>query len=115
MCHTMLIEDSERMQLQDFFRQSEQEYLDLLESVADSVTILTPEGLVLEIHEHSSTSAPIRREAAIGKPLTEFLSWSAAPFAQEQLRTAIAQASRGETARFEARYAHNQGSVQMYQ
>jgi PAS domain S-box-containing protein len=96
-------EDTEPTRLQDAFHQSEQQYQDLLEGLSGGVAILTPEGLVLDINQRPLVDAQIRREAVVGKPFTDFPLWSSMPAAQEQLRAAIAQASRGETACFEAR------------
>ncbi|GHO62848.1 hypothetical protein KSC_017400 [Ktedonobacter sp. SOSP1-52] len=62
---------------------------------------MTPEGIVLEINEVPLDDAHIRREEVIGKPLAEARWWSCSPPSQEQLRAAIARASRGETVRFE--------------
>ena len=53
-------------------------YRDLLESFADGVTILTPEGLVLDINQRPLTDAHLRREEVIGKPLTDLPAWSSA-------------------------------------
>jgi PAS domain S-box-containing protein len=96
-------EDTEPTRLQNTLRQSERRYQDLLERISDGVGILTPEGLVLEINQPPLTHAQVRREEVVGKPLTQTPWWSYAPATQEQLRAAIAQASRGETVRFEAR------------
>ncbi len=71
--------------------------------------ILTPEGLVLEINQRLLAAAQVWREEVVGKPFTDFPSWSSAPFAQRQLRAAIVQASGGETARFEARIRSQPG------
>ncbi len=102
-------EETEPMRLQDSFRQNELRHQDLLESISGAVVILTPEGLVLEINQRLLAAAQVRREEVVGKPFTNFPSWSSAPFAQRQLRAAIVQASGGETARFEARIRSQPG------
>jgi len=96
-------DDTEPTRLQDPFRQSEQRHQDLLERISDGVVILTPEGLILEINQRPLADAQVRREEVVGRLFTDFPSWSSAPFAQQQLRAAIVQASLGETVRFEAR------------
>ncbi len=96
-------EETEPARLQDAFRQGEQRYQDLLESISDGVVILTPGGLVLEINQRPLADARVRREEVVGKPFTEFPSWSYDPAVQQQLRVAIEQASLGDTVRFEAR------------
>src|SRR6266851_5590144 len=88
---------------QHAFSQNEQRYRDLLESFSDGVTILTPDGLVLDINQRPLADAHLRREEVVGKPFTDLPAWSHDPAVQQQLRAAIARASRGETVRFEAR------------
>ncbi|GHO45826.1 PAS domain S-box protein [Ktedonospora formicarum] len=73
-----------------------------LDGLYSRVGVLTPEGIVLEINEAPLVEARVRREEVIGYPLTETRWWSFSPTSQEQLRAAIARASRGETVRFEA-------------
>ncbi|HEX4716450.1 MAG TPA: PAS domain-containing sensor histidine kinase [Ktedonobacteraceae bacterium] len=89
--------------LQDAWRRNEQLYRDLLESFSDGVTIVTPEGLVLDINQRPLADAHLRREEALGKPLSDLPAWSSDPAVQERLRASIATAARGETVRFEAR------------
>ena len=78
-------------------------YRDLLESFSDGVTILTPDGLILDINQRPLADAHLRREGVIGKPFTDLPAWSHDPAVQQHLRAAIARAARGETVRFEAR------------
>ena len=96
-------EQREPPPLQHTLSRNEQMYRDLLESFADGVTILTPEGLVLDMNQRPLADAYLRREEVVGKPFTDLPAWSRDPAVQQQLRAAIARASRGETMRFEAR------------
>jgi len=82
---------------------NEQRYRDLLESCSDGVTILAPDGLVLDSTQRPLADAHLRREEVVGKPFTDLPAWSHDGTIQQQLRAAIAQASRGETVRFEIR------------
>ncbi|WP_201386897.1 PAS domain-containing sensor histidine kinase [Ktedonobacter sp. SOSP1-85] len=88
-------------QRQETVPQGERLYIDDLNGLHTRIGVLTPEGIVLEINEVPLDDAHIRREEVIGKPLAETRWWSCSPPSQEQLRAAIARASRGETARFE--------------
>ncbi|BCL79450.1 PAS domain-containing sensor histidine kinase [Ktedonobacteria bacterium brp13] len=96
-------EHQEPPHLQDAFSRNEQMYRDLLEGFVDGVTIVTPDGLVLDINQRPLTDAHLRREEAIGKSLTDLPAWSSDPAVQQQVRAAIARASQGEIVRFEAR------------
>ncbi|MBO0778736.1 MAG: PAS domain S-box protein, partial [Ktedonobacteraceae bacterium] len=96
-------EETEPAQLQDLLGQSEQRYQDLLESTSDRVTILTPDGLILDANQRCLADAQARRETVVGRPFTDFPLWSSVPTVQQQVRSAIAQASRGDTAHCEVR------------
>ncbi|GHO90391.1 hypothetical protein KSF_004390 [Reticulibacter mediterranei] len=89
--------------LHDALSLNEQMYRGLLESFADGVTILTPNGLVLDINQRPLSDARLRREEVVGKLFTDLPAWSYDSTVQQQLHSAIARASRGETVRFEAR------------
>lgn len=82
---------------------NEQMYRDLLESFADGVTILTPDGLILDINWRPLVDAHLQREEVVGTPFADLPAWSSNPDVQEHLRAAIMRASTGETVRFEAR------------
>src|SRR5579875_975936 len=96
-------EHLEPLPLQDALSRDEQMYRNLLEGFSDGVTILTPDGLVLDINQRPLADASIRREDVVGKLFTDLPAWSYDAGVQQQVRTAIARASRGETVRFEAR------------
>lgn len=75
---------------------------DVLENMYVEIGCLTPEGVLLEINEAPLANAQIRREQVIGHPFADTPWWNFYPASQQQLRVAIARASEGETARFEA-------------
>ncbi len=94
----------EHREPQPFYAENraEQMYRDLLESFADGVTILTPDGLILDINQRPLLDAHLRREEVVGTPYTDLPAWSSDSDVQEHLRSAIVRASTGETVRFEA-------------
>ncbi|EFH87056.1 putative PAS/PAC sensor protein [Ktedonobacter racemifer DSM 44963] len=87
---------------QETVPQGERLSIEDLNGLFSRIGVLTPEGIVLEINEVPLAEACVRREEVIGHPLTETRWWSCSPTSQEQLRAAIARASRGEIVRFEA-------------
>ncbi|GHO55972.1 PAS domain S-box protein [Ktedonobacter robiniae] len=87
---------------QETIPQRESLCMDVLDNVHAGIVFLTPEGIVLDINEIPLSSAHIRREEVVGKPLVEGPWWSSSPPSQAQLRAAIARASKGETVHFEA-------------
>jgi PAS domain S-box-containing protein len=80
-----------------------------LDSLHAGIAVLTPEGIVLEINEAPLGDARIRREEVIGKPLAQTPWWSFSPAGQEQVRAAIARASKGETVLFETLVRSREG------
>ncbi|WP_201394539.1 PAS domain S-box protein [Ktedonobacter sp. SOSP1-85] len=96
---------------QEMVPQGERLCIDDLDGLHTRIGILTPEGIVLDINAVPLDDAHIRREEVIGKPLAEAPWWSFAPASQEQLRAAIARASRGETVRFEALVRPREGML----
>ena len=81
--------------------QGEHPCIEGLDGLLSRIGILTPEGIILEVNEVLLAYGQIRREEAIGQTLAEARWWSFYPTSQEQLRAAIARASRGETVHFE--------------
>ena len=75
----------------------------LLKNISERIAILSPEGLLLEINQRPLIDSQVRREEVVGKPFTQFPSWSSVPVVQEQLRAAIAQAAKGDVVRCEVR------------
>ncbi|HEX7734324.1 MAG TPA: PAS domain S-box protein [Ktedonobacteraceae bacterium] len=86
---------------EETFSQSGRLSIEDVDSLFTRIGVLTLEGITLEINEVPLAEAQIRREEVIGHLLTETRWWSFYPTSQEQLRAAIARASRGETVRFE--------------
>ena len=80
---------------------SERLYADILETISDQLVILAPDGMVLDINQRLLEDTQVRREEIVGRSLAETPWWSYTPAIQQRLRAAIAQASRGETVRFE--------------
>ena len=95
-------EHPEPLPSQQALGQDEPRYRERLGNFADDVTVLTPDGLVLDSNQRFLEDAGLRREEVVGKPFTDLPTWSHDPALQEQLRAAIVRASRGDTARVEA-------------
>ncbi|GHO47408.1 hypothetical protein KSX_55710 [Ktedonospora formicarum] len=98
-----------RARRQEMVPLSEQLYTDILETIADQLVILTPDGIVLAISQRLLEDAHLRREEVVGNPFTETPWWSYAPPVQQQLRAAIEQASRREIVHFETRIRPQEG------
>src|SRR5260221_2194714 len=81
--------------LHDALRPNEQMYRDLLESVADGVTIVTPDGLILDINQRPLADAHLRREEGVGTPLTELPAMASDLAVQQQFSPATAPTRHG--------------------
>jgi PAS domain S-box-containing protein len=96
-------EETKAIMIQDSIRQSGGGQLDLLEVISERVAILTPQGLLLEINQQPLNDTNVQREEVIGKPFSEFPSWSYSSIVQEQWRHAIVRAAEGDIVHFEVR------------
>jgi PAS domain S-box-containing protein len=96
-------------QHQEMFPQGERLSIDVPEGLLAGIVVLTPDGVLLDISEIPLADAQIRREEVIGKPLAETPCWAFSPAGREQMRAAIAQASTGETVRFETQVHPKEG------
>lgn len=94
-------EKREPTRSQETFFPESQLAADVLENIYVGAGFLTPEGILLEINEAPLEDIQTRREEVIGLPFAETPWWTSYPASQQQLRAAIARASRGETVRFE--------------
>jgi PAS domain S-box-containing protein len=61
---------SARRQMEEALRESEEKYRTLFESSPESITLLSPEGTILDCNDTTAEITGIPREEMIGKPVT---------------------------------------------
>lgn len=92
---------------QAMYHRQERRYRLLLEHSADSMVVLTPQGLIQDISQRLLHKARIQRGEALGTPFSMLPCWQHAPAAQRQLRAAIEQSSEGEIVSFDVQLNPN--------
>lgn len=80
---------------------SEQQVRRVLDSLYTFVGVMTPEGVLIEANRPALEAASLHPEDVLGRPLDETYWWSYSLEVRAQLRTAIAQARRGEGVRYD--------------
>ncbi len=94
-------EITERRHSETHLRQSEQRLRGLIDSLFSFVGLLTPDGTVIEVNRTALVASNVKPEDVIGKNFTDTSWWSWSEDVQEQLRTAIMRAAKGETIRYD--------------
>lgn len=78
------------------------EALSAFDHVGHFVGLLRPDGTLLEANTTALRSGGVRRADVVGRPFWETHWWTHSAESQQQLRSAIDAASRGETVRYDA-------------
>ncbi len=84
-------------------QQSERRLRDLIDGLGPSmfVGLMTPQGILVEANRPALAAAGLRSEDVLGKPFEDAYYWSHSQPVRQQLRDAIARASRGEGSRYD--------------
>ncbi|ARV59526.1 hybrid sensor histidine kinase/response regulator [Nostocales cyanobacterium HT-58-2] len=91
----------ERGQILQQLRESEHRLRGIFEQTFQSMALLTPEGVVLEINKTAQHLWGSPQQHCVGKPLWELESWNFSSANQDWLKTIIAKAADGEFVRHE--------------
>ena len=82
-------------------RRSEQHVRRILDSLYIFVSVMTPDGILLEVNRAALDVANLKSEDVIGKPFAQTYWWSYDSKIQAQLNDAIVRAAAGEVVRFD--------------
>ena len=82
---------------------SSETLLTILETLPGALFVVDDAATIVYVNASALAMTGATREEVVGKAFTDLPAWSHDPAVQQQLRAAIARASRGETVRFEAR------------
>lgn len=96
---------TQRKQAEMALRQSQKQLRDIIDGVGPSmfVGLMTTEGILIEANRSALAVAGLNSQDVIGKPFEQTYWWAYSPQVQEQLRTAISRAARGEASRYDVR------------
>ncbi|GAB1537811.1 hypothetical protein NUACC21_04650 [Scytonema sp. NUACC21] len=90
----------ERGQILKQMEESERRFRGIFEQTFQLMSLLSPEGIVLEINKTALDVCGSQQEACVGKPFWELPRWNCCE-TSDWLKTAIAKASHGEFVRNE--------------
>lgn len=89
----------ERGQIVRQLQDSERRFRGIFDQTFQSMRLLTPEGIILEVNRTTLDLSGTKPEDCIGKPLWEITDWNYSQETQEWLQTAIANARNGQLIR----------------
>ncbi|MFB2893214.1 PAS domain S-box protein [Aerosakkonemataceae cyanobacterium BLCC-F50] len=92
---------TERKQAEIALRESEEKFRAIFDRGIQFVSLLQPDGTILEINQTALNFAEITRESAICKPFWETKWWTISEATQSELQLAIAAAAAGAFMRYE--------------
>ncbi|NMG09420.1 ATP-binding protein [Brasilonema sp. UFV-L1] len=103
----------ERGQILKQLRESEHRLHFMFEQTFQSMALLTPEGIILEINQTALNLWGRQQQNCIGKPLWELESWNFSSENQEWLKSIIAKTADGEFVRHEL-HLHSTNDVMVW-
>jgi PAS domain S-box-containing protein len=92
---------TERKQAEIALRESEEKFRAIFDRGIQFVSLLQPDGTILEINQTALNFAETTRESAICKPFWETKWWTISEATQSELQLAIAAAAAGTFMRYE--------------
>lgn len=94
---------TERKRAEERLRESERHSRAVLDGLSAFVSVLTPDGTLVEVNRAALEGAGLKPEDVIGKRFEDTYWWSFSSESKRQLRAAIERAARGETVRYDVR------------
>ncbi|MFB2838295.1 response regulator [Floridanema evergladense] len=91
----------ETKQAEIALRESEEKFRVIFNQAIQFISLLQPDGTILEINQTALDFVGSTREKVIGKPLWETKCWTISPETQSELKLAIAAAAAGALMRYE--------------
>jgi PAS domain S-box-containing protein len=82
-------------------RDSERRFRALFDQTFQYISLLSPDGTVLEVNRTALDFGGLRREDVVGRPFWEARWWTLSPEVQRRLRASIAEAASGRLVRYE--------------
>ena len=90
---------------------SERKFRAIFNSTFQFIGVLTPEGILLEANKAALEFAGVSDSDVVGRPFWDTAWWQGQTDEQERLKSAIAQAARGELVRYETVHTGKDGNI----
>jgi PAS domain S-box-containing protein len=99
---SVFVQDTtERHQLASAIQESERKFRAVFNYTFEYITLLTPDGIVLNMNYGPLDFMQINYEAVEGRSFWELSLWGSNPAVQQEIETAIAQAAQGQFIRYD--------------
>jgi PAS domain S-box-containing protein len=99
---SVFVQDTtERHQLASNLQESERKFRAIFNYTFEYITLLTPEGIVLNMNYGPLDFMQVNYEAVQGKPFWELSLWGNNPAVQRQIEAAVAEAAQGQFIRYD--------------
>jgi PAS domain S-box-containing protein len=99
---SVFVQDTtERHQLASAIEESERRFRAIFNYTFEYITLLTPDGIVLNMNYGPLDFMQVNYEAVQGKPFWELSLWGDNSAVQQQIETAVAQAAQGQFIRYD--------------
>jgi PAS domain S-box-containing protein len=99
---SVFVQDTtERHQLASAIAESERKFRAIFNYTFEYITLLTPDGIVLNMNYGPLDFMQVNYEAVQGKPFWELSLWGNNPAVQQQIETAVAEAAQGQFIRYD--------------
>ncbi|MEM9004404.1 MAG: PAS domain S-box protein [Cyanobacteria bacterium P01_F01_bin.86] len=92
---------AERKKTEAALQVSENRFRAIFDNMFQFISLLAPDGTLLEANQTALTAGGITLEDVVGRPFWETPWWQISPVIQAQLRQAIAQAAQGALVHYE--------------
>ncbi len=99
----------QRLQSEQALQQSEQQFRAIFNSMFQFIGLLNPDGTVLELNQTALDFISLEQAQVVGQPFWELPWWNRSAALQQQLISAISQASEGEFIRYQVEATGIQG------
>jgi diguanylate cyclase (GGDEF)-like protein/PAS domain S-box-containing protein len=93
---------SDRLQAEKAMLESERKFRAIFNQTFQLMSLLQPDGLLLEVNQTALDLIGLRREDVVGQLFWQTPWWTHSSYQQERLKGAMERAARGEFVRFEA-------------
>jgi PAS domain S-box-containing protein len=94
-------------------RQTEKRLRDIIDGVGPSIFVglLTPDGILLEANQSALNASGLSASDVIGAAFADTFWWTHSRAVQDELRTAIARAARGDASRYDVQVRGADGGL----
>jgi len=103
--------DKQQRSTEDILRSAAVRFLGIFNESFESIALLDPDGLVLQVNDTALSKTGAQRDQLLGKPYWEMPWWKYSKSVQEQVKRAVSDAVEGKSIRFETQQSTADGTL----